>query len=123
MTSRIGRVAAHLSKMASKTPTDIHLYTAQTPNGIKASILLEELGLEYKVTHDDAARQSVWNFLFVLTDIARLQRSSLATMSRRRVTATVSLGCHSSGHGAVISDDACRSRGSSRSIPMAASLP
>jgi len=67
MTSRIGRVAAHLSKMASKTPTDIHLYTAQTPNGIKASILLEELGLEYKVTHDDAARQSVWKF-FVCTN-------------------------------------------------------
>lgn len=30
-------------------PTDITLYTAGTPNGIKASILLEELGLEYKV--------------------------------------------------------------------------
>lgn len=32
------------------TPTDIHLYTAQTPNGIKVSLLLEELGLQYKVT-------------------------------------------------------------------------
>ncbi|KAI1131203.1 glutathione S-transferase [Nemania abortiva] len=32
------------------TPTDIHLYTAQTPNGIKISILLEELNLQYKVT-------------------------------------------------------------------------
>ncbi len=32
-------------------PSDIHLYTAQTPNGIKVSILLEELGLAYKVTH------------------------------------------------------------------------
>ncbi|GAW18928.1 hypothetical protein ANO14919_084110 [Xylariales sp. No.14919] len=31
-------------------PTDIHLYTAQTPNGIKVSILLEELNLQYKVT-------------------------------------------------------------------------
>ncbi|KAI1266677.1 glutathione S-transferase [Xylariaceae sp. FL1019] len=30
--------------------TDIHLYTAQTPNGIKVSILLEELGLQYKHT-------------------------------------------------------------------------
>lgn len=30
-------------------PTDITLYTVGTPNGIKASILLEELGLEYKV--------------------------------------------------------------------------
>ncbi|KAL2211851.1 glutathione S-transferase [Sarocladium strictum] len=31
------------------TPTDITLYTVGTPNGIKASIALEELGLEYKV--------------------------------------------------------------------------
>lgn len=30
--------------------TDIHLYTAGTPNGIKVSILLEELGLEYEVS-------------------------------------------------------------------------
>ena len=30
--------------------SDIHLYTAQTPNGQKISILLEELGLPYKVT-------------------------------------------------------------------------
>jgi len=32
---------------------DIHLYTAQTPNGIKVSMLLEELGLNYKVTAID----------------------------------------------------------------------
>ncbi|KAF4508754.1 hypothetical protein G6O67_005094 [Ophiocordyceps sinensis] len=31
------------------TKTDITLYTAQTPNGIKASILLAELGLDYKL--------------------------------------------------------------------------
>ncbi|KAF7560807.1 hypothetical protein G7046_g3338 [Stylonectria norvegica] len=35
--------------MASKTQTDITLYTVGTPNGIKASILLEELNLEYKL--------------------------------------------------------------------------
>jgi glutathione S-transferase len=35
--------------MAPKTPTDITLYTVGTPNGIKVSILLEELQLEYKV--------------------------------------------------------------------------
>lgn len=29
--------------------TDLTLYTALTPNGIKVPILLEELGLEYKV--------------------------------------------------------------------------
>lgn len=36
--------------MASKTPTDITLYTVGTPNGIKVSILLEELNLDYKVS-------------------------------------------------------------------------
>ncbi|RYO79686.1 hypothetical protein DL766_008417 [Monosporascus sp. MC13-8B] len=30
--------------------SNIHLYTGQTPNGIKVSILLEELGLKYDVT-------------------------------------------------------------------------
>ncbi|KAJ4263090.1 Glutathione S-transferase 2 [Fusarium torreyae] len=35
--------------MAQKTKTDITLYTTNTPNGIKASILLEELNLEYKL--------------------------------------------------------------------------
>lgn len=34
--------------MAQKSA--LHLYTNQTPNGIKASILLEELGLKYEVT-------------------------------------------------------------------------
>lgn len=33
----------------AETKSDIHLYTAQTPNGIKVSMLLEELGLPYKV--------------------------------------------------------------------------
>lgn len=45
MTSRLIQVANQLSP----TMSDIHLYTAQTPNGIKASIALEELGLQYKV--------------------------------------------------------------------------
>src|SRR2546429_9689684 len=34
--------------MAQQTP-DITLYTAGTPNGVKVSIVLEELGLPYKV--------------------------------------------------------------------------
>ena len=33
------------------TNSEIPLYTTNTPNGIKVSILLEELGLEYKVIH------------------------------------------------------------------------
>ncbi|KAH8692716.1 glutathione S-transferase GstA [Talaromyces proteolyticus] len=37
-----------IATMAARTP-DITLYTAQTPNGIKISIALEELGLPYKV--------------------------------------------------------------------------
>ncbi|PNP47419.1 hypothetical protein TGAMA5MH_01238 [Trichoderma gamsii] len=36
-------------------PTDITLYTVATPNGIKISILLEELGLEYKVRAIDVS--------------------------------------------------------------------
>ena len=36
------------------TKTDITLYTAGTPNGIKVPILLAELGLEYKVRGDRA---------------------------------------------------------------------
>lgn len=47
MTSRLSQVRNHLVKMA--TATDVTLYTAQTPNGIKISILLAELGLDYKV--------------------------------------------------------------------------
>ncbi|KAL1882690.1 hypothetical protein VTK73DRAFT_1602 [Phialemonium thermophilum] len=38
--------------------TDIHLYTAGTPNGIKVSMLLEELGLEYKVTAIDLSKNT-----------------------------------------------------------------
>ncbi|RDW83292.1 putative disulfide bond reductase yfcG [Coleophoma crateriformis] len=41
--------------MAARTP-DLHLYTTQTPNGIKISITLEELGLPYKVTKIDITK-------------------------------------------------------------------
>lgn len=37
--------------MSAVNQPDITLYTAQTPNGIKISIALEELGLPYKVEH------------------------------------------------------------------------
>ncbi len=51
MLHRIAQTTQHLvpANMPRKTP-DIHLYTAQTPNGIKISITLEELGLPY-TTH------------------------------------------------------------------------
>ena len=35
---------------------DIHLYTAQTMNGWKPIILLEELGVNYNVTHIDFSK-------------------------------------------------------------------
>src|SRR5690242_19631091 len=38
----------NLHAMAEKSK--IHLYTGNTPNGIKASIALEELGLKYELT-------------------------------------------------------------------------
>lgn len=50
MTSRIAQLGKQFLNMASKSKTDITLYTVNTPNGIKASILLEELGLDYKVS-------------------------------------------------------------------------
>jgi len=42
--------------MANKP--DIHLYTTQTPNGIKVSMTLEELGLPYKVTKIDISKNT-----------------------------------------------------------------
>lgn len=47
MAARLTQVRNHIYNMAVKT--DIVLYTAQTPNGIKVSIALEELGLQYEV--------------------------------------------------------------------------
>ncbi|GAB7358233.1 hypothetical protein MBLNU230_g0384t1 [Neophaeotheca triangularis] len=40
------------------TDLDIHLYTTQTPNGIKISILLEELGLPYEHTKIDISKNT-----------------------------------------------------------------
>jgi glutathione S-transferase len=37
--------------------TDITLYTEGTPNGLKASIVLEELGLEYKVNWPKSSKR------------------------------------------------------------------
>jgi glutathione S-transferase len=42
--------------MASQS--DIHLYTTQTPNGVKISILLEELGLPYAHTKIDISKNT-----------------------------------------------------------------
>lgn len=70
---RASLLASHLSTLSSSEssgnsttkmteaipePT-IHLYTAQTPNGIKVSMLLEELGLPYKVPISDRRQQNM----------------------------------------------------------------
>jgi glutathione S-transferase len=39
--------------------SNIHLYTTQTPNGIKVSILLEELGLKYDWTKIEISKKLV----------------------------------------------------------------
>lgn len=45
MLSRVSQLARQLSIMSpSKENPNINLYTTQTPNGIKISITLEELG-------------------------------------------------------------------------------
>jgi glutathione S-transferase len=46
-------MASSSSPSPSPSRPDIHLYTAQTPNGIKISITLEELGLPYTVHRID----------------------------------------------------------------------
>ncbi|KAK1654939.1 glutathione S-transferase [Colletotrichum phormii] len=58
MTSRLGQLSKQIFNMAAKTKTDIHLYTTGTPNGIKVSILLEELGLDYQVTPIDISKNT-----------------------------------------------------------------
>jgi len=55
MSTRISQLSKHM-KMANRP--DIHLYTTQTPNGIKISITLEELGLPYKHTKIDISKNT-----------------------------------------------------------------
>lgn len=48
MLNRLSKTAQHLSKVTMAAPkSDITLYTTQTPNGIKISQALEELGYVY----------------------------------------------------------------------------
>lgn len=54
MSQRLRQQAQHISSSTIMTDTqrpNITLYTDSTPNGIKISIALEELGLPYKVEH------------------------------------------------------------------------
>ncbi|KAI0481291.1 glutathione S-transferase [Xylariaceae sp. FL0804] len=52
MAARVRQVAGHVSP-STTTQSALHLYTAASPNGIKVSILLEELELPYQVTEID----------------------------------------------------------------------
>jgi len=55
MTARLTQISKQI-KMASRP--NIHLYTTQTPNGIKISITLEELGLPYEFTKIDISKNT-----------------------------------------------------------------
>lgn len=56
MTTRLTQVSNQLT-MTDKRP-NIHLYTTQTPNGIKISITLEELGIPYEFTKIDISKDT-----------------------------------------------------------------
>lgn len=66
MSSRVAQLGKQFINMASKTKTDITLYTVGTPNGIKASILLEELGLDYKVSRCSATISLISKLTFMI---------------------------------------------------------
>ena len=58
MTTRLTQLTQQIPTMSSPKRPDIHLYTTQTPNGIKISITLEELGLPYQVTKIDISKNT-----------------------------------------------------------------
>lgn len=59
MTSRLTQLTQQITNtMASSSLPNIHLYTTQTPNGIKISITLEELGLPYEFTKIDISKDT-----------------------------------------------------------------
>ena len=65
MLSRISQLARQISVMspAKKTP-DINLYTTQTPNGIKISITLEELGFGSLFSSERPTLFILWRSFF-----------------------------------------------------------
>lgn len=56
MLQRALQVNQHLTADMSRKTPNIHLYTDQTPNGIKISITLEELGLHYTTHKTDISK-------------------------------------------------------------------
>ena len=55
MTARLTQISQQI-KMATRP--NIHLYTTQTPNGVKISITLEELGLPSEFTKIDISKNT-----------------------------------------------------------------
>lgn len=48
------------TRWPAKHPDRIQLYSAPTPNGVKVSILLEELGLPYEAHYVDIGKDETW---------------------------------------------------------------
>lgn len=92
------------STLSMGIKTDITLYTAATPNGIKIPILLEELGLEYKVR-----RRAL---LLRFAGGVKMTRKRLAMLTLLTSCITLKFETMSKS-----------SHGTSRSIPMAVSPP
>jgi GST-like protein len=44
----------------AKQPERLQLYSATTPNGVKASIMLEEIGLPYEAHYDNIGKDESW---------------------------------------------------------------
>ena len=49
----------------AKNPDVLQLYSTSTPNGVKVSILLEELGLAYEAHAIDIGKNETWNAEFL----------------------------------------------------------
>jgi GSH-dependent disulfide-bond oxidoreductase len=61
-------------------PDRIQLYSLPTPNGVKASIVLEELGLPYEVHLVDIMKNESWTPEFLaLNPNGKIRRSSIPT--------------------------------------------
>ena len=58
LTQLTHQIPPTMSSDSSPKRPDIHLYTTQTPNGIKISITLEELGIPYQVTKIDISKNT-----------------------------------------------------------------
>lgn len=62
-------------------PDRLQLYSLNTPNGVKVSIMLEEIGLPYEPHFIDITKNETWEPAFLSrTPTARSRRSSIPTV-------------------------------------------